>query len=180
MRHRLIVVALGSLAFVLAITLVASAAVPRVYEGRTEQGKRMTIALSKRDDGSLRLKEVEFSTLRVTCEDGGVQLWGTGTFFGGGGEPLDGRTLSYDGSDQSRIFRLSGRFRAAQAAGTVEFAVPAFTDDGQLQACTTGVIEWTAERTAPRHTTSLRDLSSSADVLQHRVGRGTITSVKLR
>ncbi len=171
--------AAGLLLVLMSSVTAQARTVPRSYEGDTAQGHRMSVDLVRRDDGSFWIKRLVFRRLEVTCEiDQTVQLWSVEAFFGGRGEPLEGRTLTMDRSDQFNIFRLNAHFKALRASGALEYALPAFTGDGQLQACTTGVMPWSADRTVPQPAKQ-RSINTGGPVYQFRIGAGTFTFVRV-
>lgn len=133
----------------------ASAAVPRVYEGETSQGKALTAAFSKSDSGGLRLQGITFNTLKLTCSvDGSVERWGIGAIWRRG-LPLDGRTLTIDEVDSEFAWHVAAKVRATHIAGSLlRFSHAALTADELPQICTTGDLTWTATRTVPTPATA--------------------------
>jgi len=152
MLRRLILLACVLVLAPLAIPAHAAGS-PRIYEGTTAQlqkgGEPYTVMfhLVKRDDGTFRLKVMEFGAT-LTCEDASQLFYYFGFGFGRA-YPLEGRTLAYDQVSFDFAVHVHGRFRARQADGTLEITVPALTADEQAQICTSGEVAWTALRTQP-------------------------------
>ena len=175
---------LALVAVCLVLVFVPSAAhgagVPRVYEGTTDQDRRLSLGLTKRDDGSLRIHRLSFRRLVITCEiDASTQVWGITTWWSRGAR-LEGRRLSIDHSDSHTLFVVSGYVGALHASGDVEFAIASFTEDGQAQACTTGTLGWTADRTVPAPQPMAAGATAHDRVIEQRVGPMRITFVRLR
>lgn len=148
MRGRLTIAGLA-LALIL-VANTAQAAVPRIYQGRTSQGRRLSIDLVKRSDGRLGLRSLEVRRATLTCSiDGSQQEWGFGFGFIGSPLYLDGRSLTLDDSDSSTVVHIDGTFGALHAAGGLRFSTASLTADEEPQLCTTGDLTWTADRTVP-------------------------------
>ena len=85
----------------------------------------------------------------LTCDDATVV---TDHGFGYGfapGRRLDGRNLDDDRQGLDYQWDIVGKFRNHEAWGQLEFRIATFTADGDPQSCSTGVVDWTAERTFP-------------------------------
>lgn len=153
--RRVVVLALGA---ILAVTIAphASARQLIVYRGETAQAPRwnqVRLYVLKRDDGrrSLRDFAVEFTT---TCEDsttvqfsldiGRKRLSQTGEFQVGRRRSGDPFSYSYN---------VTGQVRFGSADGTFEFNYAALTEEDQPQLCTTGTLDWSAERRRSRRPT---------------------------
>jgi hypothetical protein len=162
------------------IAMPASATVPRVYEGKTSQGKRLTVALAKHADGSLSLRSMEFSALILTCSvDASTQTWGVGMGWFGGGPQLEGRRLRVDEVDPFAAIHVHGKVRATQIDGTLlRFSVASLTQDEQAQLCSTGDLTWSATRTVPAPATAER--TPVGTTIVRTVGDVTITLTRLR
>ena len=143
-----------SLIAMLGVTLVVPAvAGQRIsYRGRTPQGNRIQLEILKRDSGRRFLSRSTFY-VTVTCEDASTETFGIGAFG-------DGQRLGDDGSFEMHglypgIFGLAydidGVVRWGSAEGTLELSASALTDDGSdAQFCTTGLVDWTADRVGSR------------------------------
>jgi hypothetical protein len=166
----------------------SKAGVLRTYAGQTSQGKRMSVGIVMREDGSLGLKRLSFRLLLLTCSlDQTVQRWSVGYFFGGGrGFDLEGRTLDFaDAAGGSTALTIQGKVKSMTMDGTLlRFSVASLTPDEEPQLCTTGDLTWSAERTvapvvakvAPTHgrlarsgATSVRRLGDGVRVVMTRL-----------
>jgi hypothetical protein len=139
---------LGMIAlFAVAMTLPAAAADRITYRGTTSQDRRVSLEVLQRENGRRVLWDfrVHFA---MTCEDATTRRYGvTWQFI---------ERLGADGSftvkdrvvERVRAFSLAvdGKVRWGSADGTFEFLSPTLTDDDQAQLCTTGPLEWSAER----------------------------------
>jgi hypothetical protein len=119
-----------------------------VYEGATTGGGSVSFDLYRSPNGTLRFGGWDiFATL--TCDDATVV---TNNGFGYGFSPgrrLDGRNLDDDRHGLDYRWHIVGRFRNHEAWGQLEFRIATFTAGGDPQACSTGLVDWTAERTFP-------------------------------
>jgi hypothetical protein len=137
--------------FAVAMTLPAAAADRITYRGTTSQDRRVSIEVLQRDSGRRILRDfrVHFT---MTCEDATTRSYGVTWRFT--------ERLGADGSfavkdrvvERVSAFSLAvdGEVRWASAHGTFEFLSPSLTDDDQAQLCTTGSLDWSAEREPAR------------------------------
>lgn len=117
---------------------------PRIYRGETSDGSFVRFRITRTDTG----REIRGFTLRaeLDCDDGttepvswaGLADWGW-TF--------EGRTAIVDENRPSDWgLRIVGKFRPASASGTLRYTQVSLKDDHTARLCTTGDVEWTAER----------------------------------
>jgi hypothetical protein len=130
---------------------VPRAGVPRVYEGKTSQDKRLLVGFVKRADDSLGLKLVDLRLLILTCSvDATTERWGVGIYIGGRGWDLDGRKLDVAENDGVFALTMQAKVKATTIDGTLlRFSHAALTADEEPQICTTGDLTWSAQRTVP-------------------------------
>ena len=137
----------------LGLTLAAPAVAGQQisYRGRTSQDERVGLEVLKRDSGRRFIRDANvFMTL--TCDDASTMDFGIG--FG------IGRRLGDDGSFglhdlYTGMFGLAididGVVRWGSAEGTLEISAPGLTEDGgDATFCTTGLVDWTADRVNSR------------------------------
>ena len=160
-----------SLIATLGVTLaVPAAAGQRIsYKGRTVQDRRISFEILKRDSGRRFLRRLTFF-ITLTCEDASTETFGIGNW--------NGQRLGDDGSFEAHqvypgIFGLAidvaGAVRWGSAEGTLEVSAAALTDDGgDAQFCTTGLVDWTADRAGSR---PARPLSVPDDVTMLKIDR---------
>ena len=175
-RHFLISIFLTWL--VVAGSMPASAAAPRVYEGRTSQSSRIGFEVRKRASGELRLRSIRIRNLVLTCElDASMQRWAVELAWAGAGARMDGRRLDLYLMDPFSALHVDGRFGALRAGGGLLFSVPQLTQDGRAQLCTTEAQSWIARRTvpAPRPARARGSAASGVTVIRREVGTVTIT-----
>lgn len=149
-RCTLVLTIVALLGVTLALPAVAGQRIR--YEGRTSQDERISFQVLKRDSGRRFLKGM-LIFMELTCEDASTERFGIG--FGG----LFKR-LGDDGSFEVRevfdgvfglMFELDGVVRWGSAEGTLEVNAAALTDDGtEAQLCTTGIVDWSADREGTR------------------------------
>jgi hypothetical protein len=136
----------------LTLALPALAAQRITYRGRTSQDEGVRLEIFKKDNGRRVLHDfVVFVTL--TCEDAST----TETFGIGLG---NWKRLGDDGSFELHqiypgvfgfAYDIVGVVRWGSAEGTVEVSAPALTEDGgDATFCTTGLVDWTADRVRSR------------------------------
>jgi hypothetical protein len=141
-----------ALTAMLVVTLVGSASAGQIinYRGETSEAERVRLDILKRDSGRRFLRGfVIFFT--VTCEDGSTgSLDGIGFFprrlrLGEGGE-FEFVERSQPSEPSSYSFHGAGTVRFGSAEGTFELNYASLTEDDQAQLCTTGVVDWAADR----------------------------------
>lgn len=144
-RRTVLIVLTGVLTVILA--LPASAGQLIGYNGQTSQDQDVRLQILKRDNGRRFIRDftIMFTT---TCEDSTTQDFGLGM--------RPGRRLSETGGfqkDYSRTgeifdysFHLAGSVGFKSANGTFEFNYATLTGDDQAQLCTTGTVDWSADR----------------------------------
>jgi len=138
-----------SLTAMLVVTLggLASAGQLIEYSGVTSQEDGMGFTVLKRDSGRrfLRRFHISFTT---TCEDATTNDFSLQ--FGGqrrlGEQGEFQRHFVRSGEPFSYAFHVDGAVRFIRANGTFEFSYASFTEDEQLQLCTTGELDWSASR----------------------------------
>ena len=143
--RRVAVVALTA-GLVLILALPASAGERIiVYRGETSQAEPVRLRVLKRDSGArFLLGFTVFFTM--TCEDGSTGEWG-GLIAPGGRLGEGGEFQFLDRSEPSGpSFHFAGTVRFGSADGTLEVNYADLTDDDQAQLCTTGVVDWSADR----------------------------------
>lgn len=148
-RCALVLSLIATIGVALAVPAVAGQRIS--YRGRTSQDERIRFDVLKRDSGRRFLRNlVIFMTL--TCEDASTEQFGIGL---GGRGPRLGDDGSFGIHDVfAGIFGLAidvdGVVRWGSAEGTLEISGAALTEDGQAQLCTTGLVDWSADRTGSR------------------------------
>jgi hypothetical protein len=121
------------------------------FRGRTSQDERVRLEVLKRDSGRRFLQDATFF-MTLTCDDASTMGFGIG--FG------IGRRLGDDGSFglhdlYTGMFGLAididGVVRWGSAEGTLEISAAGLTEDGgDATFCTTGPVDWTADRVSSR------------------------------
>jgi hypothetical protein len=110
--------------------------------------------------------------MTLTCEDASTENFGISFGFG------TGRRLGDDGSFEFHelstgifglAFDIDGVVRWGSAEGTLDVSIAALTDDGgDAQLCTTGLVDWTADRLVSG---AARPLSAPDGVTMVRIDR---------
>jgi hypothetical protein len=144
-RRTTLSVLAGVLSVVLA--LPASAAQRISYEGTTTQDERVRLNVLKRDNGRRIVTNFTFR-LTVACEDSSTEdlsfrvaqnkrLSDTGEF-----------RFDFTSAEvfDAYALHIAGTVSFRSATGTVEFKYPNFTEAEEVQLCTSGVLDWSAER----------------------------------
>ena len=116
---------------------------PRIYRGETSEGDSVRFRVTRTDTG----REIRGMRLvaELDCSDGttkpdSLQLADWGWTF-------EGRTAIVDENRPSDWgLRIVGRFRPGSASGTLRYTWSKLQDDHTALLCTTGDVEWTAER----------------------------------
>jgi len=138
-------------------SLMLAAAAPAVaerrigFKGSTSQDERLRFEIIKRDSGR-RVIHRQLVFFNLTCEDGSSSgEWGFRFPFR---ERLadDGSFTieeTYSGVLGIRV-EMQGLVRWASAEGTLQFDAAGLTEEGGLQLCTTGLLDWTAHRVRSR------------------------------
>ena len=135
------------------VTLVGSASAGQIitYRGETSEAGRVRLDVLKRDSGRRFLNEF-LILFTVTCEDGSTGwLGGIMVGFGPGLRLGEGGEFQYDsrpqpGQPSGYSFHVAGTVRFGSAEGTFELNYASLTEDDQAQLCTTGVLDWSADR----------------------------------
>ena len=116
------------------------------YRGETSQGRRVSIEVLRKADGRRFLSEF-YVIARFTCEDASEATVG---FASGGRHRLDENGQVTLERREDGIFGYAVTFTATVrrdfAEGTIEMTTTGLTSDDQAQLCTTGVLDWSAER----------------------------------
>jgi hypothetical protein len=148
-RYTIVLTMVATLGVTLALPAVAGQRIS--YRGRSSQDDRIQLTILKRDSGRRFLSRSLFY-ITLTCEDASTETFGIGGFG-------DAQRLGDDGSFGVHelypgIFGLAididGVVRWGSAEGTLELSAAALTDDGDAQFCTTGLVDWTADRVGSR------------------------------
>jgi hypothetical protein len=119
-----------------------------IYRGRSSDDHRVVLYVVKKDSGRRFLRGFVAKRLTLTCEDATthrvsltvasrLRLGEEGTFELMGGD---------EGGLQSYAYSIEGLVRFRLAEGTLEFNAASLDDLGNAQLCTTGVLDWSAER----------------------------------
>jgi hypothetical protein len=161
--RRTIVVSLAVLMIVVACASAASAARTRAYRGETSAGTKIGFRIRVADDGRMSMKGLRFRA-DLLCDDASTIRFWSFWQFGGVGERLDGRRLTFDEAYGSEAMHVAGVFRGRGASGTFEDTMAWLTDDEQAQLCTTGELTWEAHR-VPRD--RFGDAPQRAEVVYH-------------
>ena len=130
----------------LAATAPALAARHLTYRGETTQGRRVGLEVLRKADGRRFLTEF-FFIARLTCDDATTTTVGFGH---GGRHRLDENGQVTIERREDGLFGYAVTFTATVrrevAEGTVEIIASGLTSDDQAQLCSTGVLDWSAER----------------------------------
>lgn len=142
-----------ALTAMLVVTLVGSASAVQIitYRGQTSDAQTVRLAILKKGDSGRRFLQGFTVFFTVTCEDGstgwlaGLGARGMKLRLGEGGEfQYDSRPEPSEPSSYS--FHFAGTVRFGSAEGTFELNYASLTEDDQAQLCTTGVLDWAADR----------------------------------
>lgn len=116
------------------------------YKGDNSQNRRVVLDVLKKDSGRRFLSEVRMK-ITYTCEDDSVRR--TTLIWGGGRLDADGVYELHEESGGSAFDGVAMvRFRGA--TGTIETSETHDVPGGGTQICSTGLIEWTADRVGVR------------------------------
>lgn len=169
-RRSVLVVLAGALTVVLA--LPASAAQLITYEGTTTQDGRARLRALKRDNGR-RLVTRFSARLTITCEDSSTQTFAFG--FARDRRLSDTGEFHYDFFETGSFFRyafhVTGTVGFRSATGTVEFKYPSLNEAEEVQLCTSGVVDWSAERVRAEPARVQTGGSSPEGVTRQRIDR---------
>lgn len=129
----------------------AGAGKPRTYEGSLgEEGGKIQFDLLKREGRPLAIRSVQFGTVSLTCDvDGSVQKWGVEFGWFGRLPELPSHLIDLDLVDPGSAVHVHGKVQAVHGEGTLALTIPALTGDEQAQACSSGELPWTVDRTVP-------------------------------
>jgi hypothetical protein len=150
--RRLAVIALTA-GLVLVLAIPASAERRIFYRGETSEGNPLFFAVLKRDNGR-RFVDKFWMGFTATCENGSTSFGNVIEFgygrrrlrLGAGGE-FDYSSPRTPPSEPSEYtWDIAGTMRFGSAEGTLELKYAALTKDGQAQLCTTGIVDWSADR----------------------------------
>ena len=144
--HRAAVIALTA-GLLLILALPASAGQRITYRGETSQAELVRLKVLRRDSG--RRFITDFTVFfTMTCEDGSTGKYGG--FGSSGGKDRLGEGGEFEFVDRSEPsgpnFLFAGTVRFGSAEGTLEVSYAGLTDEGEAQLCTTGVVDWSADR----------------------------------
>ncbi|MGZ8583741.1 MAG: hypothetical protein ACXWXN_10190 [Actinomycetota bacterium] len=166
-RYALVLTVIATLGLTLAAPAVAGQRIS--YRGRTSQDERVRLEVLKRDSGRRFLRDVRFF-MTLTCDDASTMDFGIG--FG------IGRRLGDDGSFGLHdlytgmwglAIDIDGVVLWGSAEGTLEISAAGLTEDGgDATFCTTGPVDWTADRVSSR---PARPLSAPDGVTMVRIDR---------
>ncbi len=122
----------------------------RIYEGPLGgAGGSIQFELIKRDGHPLGMSSVSFG-VTLTCDvDGSVQEWVVGYGWGGQLPELPSHSVDLDDVGGNQALHLHGTIQAVHGGGTLSLAVVQFTQDEQVQICSTGELAWAVDRTVP-------------------------------
>jgi len=137
---------------------------PQRWVGTTSQDKMIRFDLVKHDDGAVTLQEFDFEATLTCSVDGTTQEWGLGFGWGGRGPALDGRILTFDQNYGDSVMHLAGRIGVHRGSGTLVYRSPQFTQDEELQECSTGDLTWTVDRKTAEPFTFSGDVVVRVDV----------------
>lgn len=151
---RTIATVIAALTLSLMLAMPASAAQVISYKGNTSAGtpNQISFKVLKRDDGRRFLTHLRVR-YTLTCEDASTYESGVSIRWPARGVRLgEAGEFSWDyppaGEPSSWFFAVEGTIGFRGASGTVTNAEAVLTDDHtDSQFCTTGDLEWTAERT---------------------------------
>ena len=146
------------LAAVLIVALALPAWAGRIisYRGETSQGRRVALEVLKRDSGRRFLRGFVIY-FNETCEDGS-----TTSLVGIGFNRRRGIRLGENGEfriDKApeepfsiHAYHVVGTVGFGSADGTFELRFATLNENEEPQLCTTGVVDWSADRQASRPT----------------------------
>jgi hypothetical protein len=127
---------------------------PRIFEGPLgDEGATARVELLKRDGRPWAMRSMRFDAVRLTCDiDGSVQEWGFGwewrPRWTDGLPELPSHALDLD-EVGNIVLHVHGTIHAVEGSGTFSIEVGLFTEDEQVQTCSTGELTWTVDRTVP-------------------------------
>ena len=143
-----------TLTAMLVVTLVGSASAVQIitYRGETSDAQTVRLAILKKRDSGRRFLQGSTVFFTVTCDDGS-----TGTLAGLGARGMklrlgEGGEFQFDspprqpGEPSDVTWHFAGTVRFGSAEGTFELNYANLTEDDQAQLCTTGVLDWAADR----------------------------------
>ena len=142
---------LVALAIATAVALPAGASQRIKYNGENSQGGKVQLLVLKKRSGVRVLRYFTIRHLTVTCEDASNS--GVGVFVSGRERLAEDGTFdiveTIGGGHGGRVRNtITGGVRFKSAAGTFEFRYATLNDEGEAQLCTTGTVDWSAERRA--------------------------------
>jgi len=105
--------------------------------------QRFSLVVAKTDSGRF-VRSFEAQTT-LTCDDQSTQDTGWGFGLGNRQVPVVDRAFSFDEVDQTEAVHLAGDLGSLHGQGTLTISFPAFTQDEQVQVCTSGDLTWTVE-----------------------------------
>jgi hypothetical protein len=150
--RRLAVITLTA-GLVLILAIPASAERRIFYRGESSEGYEVFLAVLKRDNGRRFVDKFRFG-FSATCENGSTSF-GNGLDFGYGRRRLrlgSGGEFEYSNprtppSEPSEYtWHFAGTMRFGSAEGTLEVRYAALTKDDEAQLCTSGIVDWSADR----------------------------------
>ena len=119
------------------------------YEGRTSQDERVRLKILKRDSGR-RFLRAGWLLFTTNCEDPSYGVFGISfpkaRLDDAGAFHIERREEGIS----SYSYTIDGVVRWGGAAGTFEFNYARLTEDDQAELCTTGVLDWSADRIGSR------------------------------
>ena len=142
---------LVALAIAIAVALPAGASQRIKYNGENSQGGKVQLLVLKKRSGVRVLRYFTIRHLTVTCEDASTS--GVGVFASARERLTQDGTFDIvetnGGGHGGRVrYTITGEVRFRSAAGAFEFRYATLDDGGEAQLCTTGMVDWSAERRA--------------------------------
>ena len=117
------------------------------YRGETFQAEVVRLKVLKRDSGARFITGFAvFFTM--TCEDASIGGYAGWISTGGMDRLGEGGEFEFDSRSEPSgpSFHFAGTVRFGSSDGTLEVNQATLTDDDQAQLCTTGVVDWSADR----------------------------------
>ena len=149
-RTRWIVSLALPLCVLIALPLIAAAGTSsetptRHYSGTTAQGRPIEIKAVETADG-WAVQRISLA-FKMRCEDSASKFSREATRVFDPPIPVDEKhRFAIDDVSLMEALHVHGRLGANAATGTLEFNVPAFTNQEELQVCSSGERLWTASK----------------------------------
>jgi ABC-type cobalt transport system substrate-binding protein len=141
MRKYLALSVIGVCLLVLAPATSAFAGSSTYYAGTNSQGQKLLFSVDQTSSGPRF--DPFFTTMVERCPATGETIT-IGFSFSGFEIPIKNGKFTFTLNDIQDRFLWSGTITPKSASGPESYAMPAFDNEGGLQACTTGSLSWKA------------------------------------